>query len=468
VASLDPDGGVSLDDQLWALARPSPRGARPTLERMHRLLRLFDNPHERLPAAHVGGTSGKGSTCHLLAAIFQAAGYPVGLHSKPHLATVRERLLLDGLPITPGDFGALLQDASPRLQAADWPEGRPTWFELVVALAFTWFAARQARPVVVEVGLGGSWDATNVLQPLVSVLTNVGLDHMELLGDTVEAIARDKAGIIKPGAVAITGATQPTVLAIIAARAAQAGVPLWRLGQEIRVDIHRVDGDGARFDLHLPGLTYRDLAIGLLGRHQVDNAALAVAAAAVLAERGYPVDEGTLRRGLAACRIPGRLERFAGRPQILLDGAHNPEKMAALAAALRLLYPGRRPVCVVAMRRGHDIATTLAPLLTVASTVILTQISAGTDWGREQSVDPILLRRTIAVPPGVTVLIEPEAEAALQLARNEAGPEGLVCVTGSLYLVGQLRGRLPNVGPFPGTPLAEITGWGRGPHASGR
>lgn len=436
------------------MARPSPRGTRPTLERMRRLLRLLDNPQDRLPAAHVGGTSGKGSTCHLLAAIFQAAGYPIGLHSKPHLSTVRERLLLGGQPISPDDFGALLEDASPRLQADDWPEGRPTWFELVVALAFTWFAARQARPVVVEVGLGGSWDATNVLQPLVSILTNVGLDHMELLGDTVEAIARDKAGIIKSGAAAITGATQPTVLAIIAARAEQAGVALWRLGQEIRVDIHRVDGDGARFDLHLPGLTYPDLAIGLLGRHQVDNAALAVAAAAVLAARGYPVDEAALRHGLAGCRIPGRLERVVGTPPILLDGAHNPEKMAALAAALRLLYPGQRPVCLVAMRRGHDIATTLAPLLAVAGTVILTQISAGTDWGREQSVDPHLLRRTIAVPAGVTVLVEPGAEAALDLARNEAGPKGLVCVTGSLYLVGQLRGRVLSDRAALGTPLA--------------
>src|SRR6185437_852263 len=154
------------------------------------------------------------------------------------------------------------------------------------------------------------------------------------------------------------------------------------------------------------------------------------------------------------CRIPGRLERVVGTPPILLDGAHNPEKMAALAAALRLLYPGQRPVCLVAMRRGHDIATTLAPLLAVAGTVILTQISAGTDWGREQSVDPHLLRRTIAVPAGVTVLVEPGAEAALDLARNEAGPKGLVCVTGSLYLVGQLRGRVLGDRAALGTPLA--------------
>ena len=433
---------AGLEARLWALARPSPRDARPTLERMRWLLHLLHDPQDRLPAIHVGGTSGKGSTCHLLAAILQAAAYPVGLHSKPHLATVRERLMLGGLPIASDEFAVLLEQTAPLLSVADWPEGPPTWFELVVALAFAWFAARQARPVVVEVGLGGTWDATNVLQPLVSVLTNVGLDHMELLGDTVEAIAQDKAGILKPGATAITGATQPAVLAILGARAEQAGIPLWRLGKEIRVQPQRLDRAGVQFDLDMPGASYRDLEIGLLGRHQVDNAALAVAAAGALAGYGYPVDEPALRRGLATCRIPGRLETIAGTPVVLLDGAHNPEKMAALAAAIRLLYPEQRPVCVVAMRRGHDAATTLAPLLAVAGTVILTQISAGSDWGREQSVEPHALRAEMGAAPGVAVWVERDAAAALDQARNRAGPHGLVCVTGSLYLVGQLR---PNV-----------------------
>jgi dihydrofolate synthase / folylpolyglutamate synthase len=434
------DPSLPLDDRLWSLARPSPRGARPTLERTRLLLAMLANPEQHLAVVHVGGTSGKGSTCHLLAAMLLAAGYPAGLHSKPHLSTVRERLVMGGEPISAPELAALLDRVTPLLSGAAWPQGRPTWFELVVALTFAWFRDRAARPVVVEVGLGGTWDATNVLQPLVAVLTNVGLDHTDVLGDTVEAIAQDKVGILKPGAAAITGATQASVLAIVEARARAAGTPLWRLGQEIGVKVRSLGGDGARFDLTVPGATYGDLAIGLLGRHQVDNAVLAAAAAVALGSRGFPVSEAAIRGGLAACRVPGRLERVAGPPTILLDGAHNPEKMAALAQALRLLYPATRPVCVVAMRRGHDVAATLAPLLPVAGALILTQISATTDWGREQSIEAGALRRAIDPPPDLPVLLDQDPERALDRARERAGPRGVVCVTGSLYLVGQLRG----------------------------
>ena len=433
---------TTAHDRLWELARPSPRGAVPTLRRTRQLLALLGNPQEQLASVHVGGTSGKGSTCHLLTSMLQAAGYPVGMHSKPHLATVCERLVQNGAPVPAEELLALLDRVRPLLDAGEWLDGRPTWFELVVALAFDWFRSRGARPVVVEVGLGGAWDATNVLQPLVTVLTTVGLDHTELLGTTVEAIARDKAGILKAAATAITGASQPSVLAILEARAQQVGQPLWRLGQEIVVKTRTVNNQGAHFDLVVPGASFRDLELGLLGRHQVDNAALATAAAVALAERGFPVLEEALRHGLATCRVPGRLERVAGTPDVLLDGAHNPEKMAALAAALSLLSPLTRPVCVVAMRRGHDIAGTLAPLLTVAGTIILTQISASTDWGREESVDPALLQQTLGAVSEPAIVIQRDLDAALDQAPNIAGPNGLVCVTGSLYLVGQLRGRL--------------------------
>jgi dihydrofolate synthase/folylpolyglutamate synthase len=452
---LDSPPPASLDDRLWALARPSPRRSRPTLDRMRQLLQLLGNPQDDLAAVQVGGTSGKGSTCYLLAAMLQAAGYPVGLHSKPHLATVRERLILGDTPIPAAELAALLDTVRPILLGGAWPEGRPTWFELVVALAFLWFRERRARPAVVEVGLGGTWDATSVLQPLVSILTNVGLDHTEILGDTVEAIAADKVGILKTGGIAITGAQQAAVLTIIERRAGQLQMPLWRLGQEIRVRVHAVHDHGAQFDLDLPGASFRDLTIGLLGRHQVDNAALAVAGAVALSGRGFPMAEDALRQGLARCRVPGRLERIAGAPEILLDGAHNPEKMAALAAALRLLAPGMLPVCLAAMRRGHDIAGTLKPLLAVAGTLILTQISAGTDWGREQSVDPDELQQAAKEVASIPTFVEADLAAALEQARTIAGPRGLVCVTGSLYLVGQVRAMLgdPSL-PSPSLPLA--------------
>lgn len=432
----------SVDDRLWALARPSPRHSRPTLDRARLLLDRLGNPQHDLAAVQVGGTSGKGSTCHLLAAILQAAGYPVGLHSKPHLSTVRERLMLGPAPISAPALAALLDAVTPILAGNPWPDGRPTWFELVVALAFVWFREQRARPAVVEVGLGGTWDATSVLQPLVSILTNVGLDHMEILGDTVEAIAADKVGILKAGGMAITGAQQASVLTIIERRARSLEVPLWRLGREITVHVHSVHDHGAQFDLNLPGASFRDLTIGLLGRHQVDNAALAVAGAVALTARGFPISETALRQGLAACRVPGRLERIPGTPEILLDGAHNPEKMAALAAALLLVAQDTPPVCLVAMRRGHDIGGTLKPLLAVASTLILTQISAGTDWGREQSVPPAELQQSLQGLAGPATSVQADPVAALEQARSIAGPKGVVCVTGSLYLVGQVRAML--------------------------
>lgn len=434
----------ALDDRLWSLARPSPRGARPTLARMRRLLSLVGNPEQHLATVHIGGTSGKGSTCHLLTAVLDAAGYSTGMHTKPHLQTVRERLVLSGRPIDCAELDALLDRVAPLLDGADWPEGRPTWFELVVALAFTWFRERQARPTVVEVGLGGTWDATNVLQPLVAVLTSVGLDHTEILGDTIEAIASDKIGIFKANAVAISGVAQPSAQALVEERARHLDIPLWRLGREITVHLRRLDRSGASFDLTLPDVGYRDLAIGVLGRHQVDNAALAAAAAVALRRHGYRLTEDALRAGLAACRIPGRLEHYPGSPAILLDGAHNPQKMAALAAALQTLYPTTRPVCVVALRQGHDPVATLAPLLTVAGALVLTQVGASTDWGNEQSVDPQRLREAVGTHPGLAVLVRPVAGQALDEARMLAGANGLVCVTGSLYLVGELRqGVLP-------------------------
>lgn len=432
-----------LDDRLWSMARPSPRGARPTLARMQELLDVCGHPERDLAAIHVGGTSGKGSTCHLIAAALNAAGLPAGMHTKPHLHTVRERLALAGQPIGCAEFAALLDAIAPLLDHVSRSAGRPTWFELVVALAFRWFRDRGAHPVIVEVGLGGSWDATNVLQPLVAVLTNVDLDHTDVLGDTVELIALDKVGILKAGAMAITGATQPAVRTIVEARAHELGIPLWRLGDEIRLDIHSLDGGGARFDLTVPGETLEDLHIGLLGRHQAQNAALAGAALIAARRQGIAISDAAIRSGMATCRVPGRLEYVPGEPPIVLDGAHNPQKMEALAAALRLLYPDTPPVCVVAMRRGHDPAATLAPLRSVAKEIVLTRLTATTDWGAEQSVDPATLANAIGPSP-VPVQVQPGAIRALEVARELAGPHGLVCVTGSLYLVGEVRASLTN------------------------
>src|SRR4051794_32255144 len=318
-----------IDDLLWSLAHASPFGEKPDLGRMRRLLALLGDPHVGLPVLHVGGTAGKGSTATIAAALLTAAGYRTGLHTKPHLRRVNERIQVNGAPISDADLLALIEEAAPAARAV-----QPTWYELTVALMLLHFRRIAVEIAVIEVGLGGTFDGTNVVQPVVAVLTNVGLDHTEILGDTVEKIARDKVAIIKPGCIAITGVTQPSVRQIVAARAAEVGAPLWRRGEEIMFSVQDAGPTGSDFTVEINGKTRRGVHLGILGEHQVTNAVLAVAATDALGSKGLPIADEMIARTLPAVRIPGRLEVVAEQPTIVLDGAHNPDKMDALLAAL--------------------------------------------------------------------------------------------------------------------------------------
>ena len=426
---------ASPDDLLRALTVPSRLGERPGLERMHRLLAELGDPHRGLPVLHIGGTSGKGSTATMAARILERAGYRVGLHVKPHLERVEERFVINGAEIPTPRLVQMLRAAAPAARRVG-----PTWYELTVAIAFQYFRAEQVDLAVVEVGLGGTYDGTNVVQPLVATLTNVGLDHTEILGDTVEQIAADKVGILKRGAVAVSGATQETVREIVARRCAAVGAPLWQLGAEIGYQVRALEPRGSWFDLFLPGRELRDLHLRALGAHQVANAALAVASVEALRGAGFPVPAAAIRAALAAAEIPGRLEIVDTRPLVVLDGAHNPAKMAALAAALETLFPGRRITGVLAFKRGHDLAATLEPILPLLDRAVLTRFDAETDFGPGQSVEPerVAALCTAAGFPDLWQ-IEPDPRRAVDRARAAAGPEGLVCVTGSLYLVGAVR-----------------------------
>ncbi|MCL4545547.1 MAG: Mur ligase family protein [Chloroflexi bacterium] len=436
-----PKSCPDIEARLWSLARPSPPSVGPTLGRMRDLLERLGHPERDIPAVLVGGTSGKGSTSYFLASILRSAGYTPGLHTKPHLHTVRERFQIGSELITCDELDRLLHLISPAVLELQALHRAPTWFEVVVTILFLWLRDRGARPNVVEVGLGGSWDATNVLHPLLSVLTTVGLDHMEILGSTIERIAVDKVGIIKPQTLAVSGPTQPSVINIVKTRVSSVGTELWQFDEDVTTRVHRVDTTGAYFDLKVLGERLPMLHSKPLGAHQVLNAALASAAAIGLRRYGYDIRSEAIRDGLATCEIPGRLERAGAHPDILLDGAHNPEKLSALAEAVRVLFAGRRTVWVCAMRRGHDPRSTLAALRGLTDRVICTRFKASTDWGVEQSQPPEELAQVVmAFSSQVTV--EHDARRALDLARESAGADGLVIVTGSLYLVGELRAAL--------------------------
>ena len=322
------------------------------------LLAHLGDPQIGLPVLHVGGTAGKGSTATIAAALLTAAGHRTGLHTKPHLRRVNERIVVNGAPISDADLLALIAEAAPAARAV-----QPTWYEFTVALAFLHFRRIAVDIAVIEVGLGGTYDGTNVVQPLVAVLTNVGLDHTEILGDTVEEIARDKVAIIKPGCIAITGVTQPSVQEIVAKRATEVGVPLWRYGSgdEIEADSVATIPGGSRFTLRVQHRRRDGLRLGLLGEHQVVNAALAIAATDALTSYGITVSNDVITATLPTIRIPGRLEVVAEKPTVVLDGAHNPDKMDALLAALPKYFAYQRLIVVAAFTRRHDVAAMLEP-----------------------------------------------------------------------------------------------------------
>jgi len=438
------DAGMSeMDARLWSLAHASPVGERPDLGRMRRLLALLGDPQIGLPVLHVGGTAGKGSTATIAAALLTAAGYRTGLHTKPHLRRVNERIVVNGAPIGDADLLALIEEAAPAARAV-----RPTWYEFTVALALLHFRRVAVEIAVIEVGLGGTYDGTNVVQPLVAVLTNVGLDHTEILGDTVEEIARDKVAIIKPGCIAITGATQPSVREIVAERAERVGAPLWRIGEEIapKVLYSYQDSSGEEgeiFHLRVNEKEREHLHLGLVGVHQVTNAALAIAATDALMLHGLVVPEDILRQTLPAIRIPGRLEVVGRKPTILLDGAHNPDKMDALLAALPESFDYTRLIVVAAFTRRHDVAAMLARLASVVDHIVLTSFAMYGDFGPGQAIPPEELAALLATcEPRGTSEVVPDPIAAVAAAQAGANADDLVCVTGSLYLVGAVRDTL--------------------------
>jgi dihydrofolate synthase/folylpolyglutamate synthase len=413
-------------DYLTSLGR---FGIKLGLERTEALLHELGDPQDLFQGVLVAGTNGKGSVCAMLASVLQSAGYRVGLMPKPHLVSYTERIQVDQRPIAEADFAALLTELQPIINKVAAELGPPTEFEILTSAALYYFARAGIDLLVCEVGLGGRLDSTNVLDLGVSVITNIALDHTQHLGSTVEAIAAEKAGILKPDSVAITGA-QPPALAVIEAAAAAQPIPLLRLGQEIQLTAVDKEWAGVQVTITTPAGTYHDLRVPLLGLHQADNAALAVAAVDALRSRGWDVSDGALRDGLARTRWPGRLEVIDRNPIVLVDGAHNPAGLERSLAAVQKLAKDRPLAIVFGAMRDKDLPSMLALLRRVNSAVIFSRI----DWHRAAS--PAVLAGQYG---GQSETADSSAEA-LHRARERVGRDGMVFVCGSLYLVGEVIG----------------------------
>lgn len=416
--------GLSYEEALAYLSQTGRFSVKLGLERTRALLAAVRHPERGKRGALIAGTNGKGSTAAFLASILQARGLRTALTISPHLRSYTERIQIDGEAISEVEFARSLSELQPVLDRVSREVGAPTEFEILIVLALNWFRDRCDR-LVVEVGMGGRLDSTNVLDLGVALITNVSEDHRQYLGDTVPQIAVEKAGIIKPGNAVITGASTGA-LEMIERRCREVGAAsLWRLGREIQVEVRSRGWQGLEFDASGPGFRHEGLRTTLAGVYQAENAALAVAAAHVLGD----ADEDSVRTGIARTQWPGRLQLVAERT--VLDGAHNREGMRRLAVELRRLIGNTRLVVVFAAMKDKDVAALLEDLSRLQPALVLFTRAASAG---ERALAPAELA---ALWPGLARVAD-DAAGALREARAEAGDAGWVLACGSLYLVGEL------------------------------
>ncbi|TLY30927.1 MAG: bifunctional folylpolyglutamate synthase/dihydrofolate synthase [Nitrospirae bacterium] len=420
---------TSYSSSLGFLYGLQKHGIKLGLETIAGLLARLGRPQERYHTLQIGGTNGKGSTAAMTAAILRAAGYRVGLYTSPHLVDFRERIRVNDDPIPEDGVAALTE----RLQEAAGLSLSPTFFEFTTALALQFFADSQVEIVVLEVGMGGRFDATNVVVPLASAITNVALDHEEYLGHSVGAIAFEKAGIIKRGVPVVAGRLHPEAAEVIERVASEQAAPLVRLEADFRTQ-----GDRGCFRYEGLGWSYAELSCPLDGAHQLDNAACALALLESAAAKGVRISEESVRAGLRSVCWEGRLEVVEHRPTLLLDGAHNPaaaEVVAAQLAAHRRDHPGSRILLVIGMMRDKDRAGFFRAILPTVDDVIVTQAN----MARAATVEDLCA----SLGEGAdSVHVAPHPADALALARRLAAPEDLICITGSLMLVGEVKALL--------------------------
>ncbi|MFZ0613997.1 MAG: folylpolyglutamate synthase/dihydrofolate synthase family protein [Desulfobacterales bacterium] len=416
-------------DDMYALRR---FGIKLGLETIAHLLSGLGDPQKSFNAVHVAGTNGKGSVAATLASILTVRGLKTGLYTSPHLVRFNERIVVDGQPISDEN----VVSAYRAVKAAAATAREPTFFECATAMAFYEFRRCGVQWAVVETGMGGRLDATNIIHPALSIITNVSLEHREYLGRTISQIAGEKAGIIKAGVPVVTAVRQKPAIVALEAAATRHGAPVFRLGKDFKV---RRGGAGTLTYFGLDSV-WRGLKTALIGNHQIENTALALAACEVLAPEIGPVDREDLQRGLAATRWPGRLEKVLDRPLTLLDGAHNLVAARTLGRYLKTGLAGRAVTLVIGILDDKPYREILAALVPHCRRVILTRPKT------YRALPPEDLRPAAsALTTDVTVI--PDVAGAVAHAIETAAPDEVVCIAGSLYVVGEAKAALENLEP---------------------
>jgi dihydrofolate synthase/folylpolyglutamate synthase len=398
------------------------------LERVHRFLALLGDPHHAFQCVHIAGTKGKGSTAAMVESVLRAAGLRTGLYTSPHLHTFRERIQAGGVLIPEADVVRLME----RMRAAVSQVPDVTTFEVMTGLAFSWFAEQGVEWAVLEVGLGGRLDATNVVTPAVAVITSLSLDHTAILGNTLPEIATEKAGIIKPGVPVVSAPQAAEALAVIEATCRRLGAPLILVGRDWRWEAGASDLDGQEFAVFHGQEPMAGLWIPLLGEHQLENATTTVAVVALLRDRGVAIPEAAIRQGLRDVYWPGRLEILNRAPLLIADSAHNGDSARKLMAALKRHFRFRRLTVILGASTDHATPQLMEALLSGTDRAIATRArhprAADAAWLQARGND---LGFSLELSDGVP--------QALAMALAEAGPEDLIVGTGSVFVAAEVR-----------------------------
>ena len=403
----------------------------PSLDRITELVKYLDQPQLTYPTIHVTGTNGKTTAARAAAAVACAQGVTTGLFTSPHLLSVTERFSVCGVDMTEREFGDEWEHLAPFLDLVDGlGHGPVTYFEAVAALASLWFADKPVGLAVFEVGMGGSWDATNLVAGDAAVITPVGMDHVAELGPTLADIAGEKAGIIKEGKVAVVRDQEPEAMAVLDRRAAEAGATVLREAEDWELERRAIAVGGQAFTLRTPHATYEELYVPMFGAYAAHNAGAGVVA--VEAITGHALAEDALREGLAATTVPGRLEVVARNPLLILDGAHNPAGAEALAEALGESFTWERLHLVIAVSANKDIGGIVGPLADLADVAYPTRNDS------VRSADELDVARILS-QAGVTVRVGDSVGGSVAEARAAAEARDLILVTGSLFTVADAR-----------------------------
>ncbi|MGH9043915.1 MAG: bifunctional folylpolyglutamate synthase/dihydrofolate synthase [Acidimicrobiales bacterium] len=431
--SILPEALAWLDGHIDYESKMPSRRSLPTLDRIRELAHLLGNPERSLPCVHLTGTNGKGSTASMVSSLMDAMGLTVGTYTSPNLARVNERIARNGAPIDDASFTEVLSTLA---SLEGLLSGRPTRFELLTAAALAWFSDVAVDVGVIEVGVGGTWDSTNVVEGDVAVITNISYDHTDILGPTLEGIATDKAGIVKAGSTVVVGERDPDLVALIQGRAQAAGAgAVWVLGRDFHCSSNRLALGGRLVDVETPGGSYKDVLVSLNGPHQGPNAACSVAAAEAFF--GRPLGDNVVTSALSSVTVPGRLEVAGHRPLVLIDGAHNVAGMHALCEAVLEGFVVNGPVvAVVGMLRGRDPTAMLSALSPLKiATLIVCEPSSPRAIAAE-----VVAQAGAAL--GTQVEIVQGVGEAMSRAARLVPEDGMLLVAGSLYVVADAREHL--------------------------